>query len=120
MNKIDRLLVLTKTLRGVFIQQGVEERRITVLPHGVDASDIQRTDQRGLQATLLVGFLGQIAEHKGCHLLIEAVRSLPNLPVLRFGFPRKGYNVCWLTDGQAMSGNCATQFNGHVCYAVAT
>jgi len=76
LNQVDRLLVLTHTLRGVFIRHGVHPRRITVLPHGMETAHISRTDQRGRGGALRVGFLGQIAEHKGCHILIQAVQSL--------------------------------------------
>jgi len=75
--KIDRLLVLTQTMRAVLLANAFDPRNITVLPHGIDATGIHRTAGRGGNHTLRLGFLGTIAEHKGCHILIQAVRALP-------------------------------------------
>jgi len=82
LNQVRRLLPVTETLKRVLIAQGVEPSRLTVLRHGIDASHIHRTSDRGTGPALRLGFLGQIAEHKGCHVLIEAVRRLPaSIPV---------------------------------------
>jgi glycosyltransferase involved in cell wall biosynthesis len=77
LNQIDRILVLTRTMESVLWRNAVEKDRITVLPHGIDASGIRRTTGRGEAAELRIGFIGQIYEHKGVHVLVEAVRRLP-------------------------------------------
>ncbi|HUO06767.1 MAG TPA: glycosyltransferase family 4 protein [Phycisphaerae bacterium] len=77
LNQIDRILVLTRTMESVLLRYGVNPSRISVLPHGIDASYLQRTEGRGEKAELRIGFIGQIYEHKGVHVLVEAIRKLP-------------------------------------------
>ncbi|MGN6368155.1 MAG: glycosyltransferase family 4 protein [Phycisphaerae bacterium] len=77
LNHLDRILVLTKTMESVLLQHGVDPARLAVLPHGIDSSYIQRTEGRGANPTLRIGFIGQIYEHKGVHILLEAIRKIP-------------------------------------------
>ena len=77
LNQINRILALTRTMESILVRHGVDSQRITVLPHGIDSSSILRTTGRGQCTNLRIGFIGQIYEHKGVHVLIEAVRRLP-------------------------------------------
>ena len=88
LNHLDRILVLTRTMESVLLQHGVERERISVLPHGIDSSYIERTAGRGENPELRIGFIGQIYEHKGVHVLLEAIRKLPasvNVQVYIYG-----------------------------------
>jgi len=59
------------------------ERKIVVIPHGVDTLKIERAPKRDLGAelgwssdTVIFGYLGRFMEQKGFHVLIDAVRIL--------------------------------------------
>ena len=77
LNHLDHILVLTRTMESVLLKHGVDSQRISVLPHGIDSSYIERTAGRGDKPELRIGFIGQIYEHKGVHVLLEAVCKLP-------------------------------------------
>jgi glycosyltransferase involved in cell wall biosynthesis len=62
-------------LRDQIAQAGVPRERIELLPYGIEPG--ARVARRAADDVLLrVGFLGQIAPHKGLHVLIPAVRAL--------------------------------------------
>jgi len=77
LNRIDRVLVPTRLMESLLTRNGVHRSRLSFVPYGVDLSHVQRRMDKGGAEKLRVGFIGTLFEHKGCHLLIEAVRSLP-------------------------------------------
>jgi glycosyltransferase involved in cell wall biosynthesis len=70
-------------LRSLYAEAGVPDEKFVVIPHGTDMSAASKPDRPQAVASLRVAYLGQIAEHKGVHLLIEAARSIddPRLSV---------------------------------------
>ncbi len=68
----------TKLMTGVLLHNGVDERLIISSGYGIDiagygiAPPEVKNDEE-----LVVGFIGTLAPHKGCHVLIEAFRRLP-------------------------------------------
>lgn len=81
MNKLDRVLVPTQLMRNILHNNGLNSALISYMPYGLDIKDIVPNNNKGLNRELQVGFIGTLFEHKGCHLLIEAVKSLPNINV---------------------------------------
>lgn len=76
---VDVLIAPSQFLERMFIQRGgLPPDRIRYLRYGLDISIGQRatSGKRKEQNGLRVGYLGQIAPHKGVHVLIEAFRSL--------------------------------------------
>jgi glycosyltransferase involved in cell wall biosynthesis len=55
----------------------VAPERLHVLRYGLDAARLAAAPPPPPDDTLRLGYLGQIAAHKGVHLLVEAVRRLP-------------------------------------------
>lgn len=55
----------------------VEAERLHILRYGLDSSQLQRTPVAPHDGVLRLGYLGQVARHKGVHLLVEAVKMLP-------------------------------------------
>jgi len=77
LNWLRRIISPTKLMTGVLIANGVDPSRITQSAYGIDmqaynASIVEPLDAR----PLTIGFIGTLAQHKGCHVLIEAVRKL--------------------------------------------
>jgi glycosyltransferase involved in cell wall biosynthesis len=84
-NKLDRVLVPTRLMERILAKNGLDLRLITYLPYGISMGHISPSSMRKKkQGTepLSVGFIGTLYEHKGAHVLIKAVRSLPTaIPV---------------------------------------
>lgn len=52
----------------------VPPERLHISRYGLDLAPFERAQQRPADGTLRIGYLGQIAPHKGVHLLVEAFR----------------------------------------------
>jgi len=77
LNRVDVILSPSQFLRDVYIQAGVEPKRIHYLRQGVDLSSLKPLPPRPFSPPLRIGYIGQIANHKGVHILVKAVCSLP-------------------------------------------
>jgi glycosyltransferase involved in cell wall biosynthesis len=55
----------------------VPAKRLHTLRYGLDSERLRTTPQRPDDGTLSLGYVGQVANHKGVHVLVEALRSLP-------------------------------------------
>ncbi len=79
MNMFDRILAPTMLMKDIIERHGVERQRLQYQRFGINLQNYRRTEyRRGSQEKLHVGFIGALFEHKGAHLLIEAVRTLPS------------------------------------------
>ena len=56
---------------------GLETKRIRHVPFGIDHAPITCVSAKGTEKHLRIGFIGTLYHHKGAHVLLEAVRSLP-------------------------------------------
>lgn len=65
----------SRFLRDQMAQAGVPRDRITLLPYGIEPGT-RVAPRPADDVALRVGFLGQVAPHKGLHVLIPAVRAL--------------------------------------------
>jgi glycosyltransferase involved in cell wall biosynthesis len=88
LSRADVILSPSHFLRDQVVRAGFPADRILVSRYGIDARPVQRAERR-TDDPLRVGYLGQIAPHKGVHILIEAARHLPSaaLDVLIYGDP---------------------------------
>lgn len=82
LNKVDVIISPSEFLRSIYVEAGVEPERILFSRQGRDfpgltAQHLEKTPSQ----TLRVGYTGQIAWHKGVHVLFEAALSLPGLPI---------------------------------------
>ncbi|MEH1981768.1 glycosyltransferase family 4 protein [Nostoc sp.] len=82
MNKIDRVLVPTRLMQNILKNNGLNPKRISFVPYGLDTKNIQRETKKGHLNQLRVGFIGTLYEHKGVHLLLEAIcKYLPDAAI---------------------------------------
>jgi glycosyltransferase involved in cell wall biosynthesis len=82
MNQLDRILVPTRLMENILTHNGVHPSILRYVPYGIDLKQMRRDTDKGRSPALRVGFIGTLFEHKGCHLLIDAVRSLDaTLPI---------------------------------------
>lgn len=78
MNKINVVLAPSQIVQTMLVRNGVAAKRVRLLPYGINMGPIRRRSDKGDQPKLRVGFIGSLYEHKGCHLLVEAIQSLGN------------------------------------------
>ncbi len=77
MNQISMVLVATRFMGEMLRRHGLEARRIRHVPFGIDHAHIACVSAKGTEKHLRIGFIGTLYHHKGAHVLLEAVRSLP-------------------------------------------
>lgn len=79
LNRVNVIISNSQFLRDMFTQVGVEAKRIVFLRQGQDFPDLTpEILEKTPTAHLRIGYMGQIAPHKGVHTLFEAVRQLPD------------------------------------------
>jgi glycosyltransferase involved in cell wall biosynthesis len=76
MRLVDHVIVYTHLMRELLLANGIGAGKIEVSHYGIDTSGIRRED-RPFSPPLRVGFVGTLAPHKGCDVLIRAFRDLP-------------------------------------------
>ncbi len=78
MELVDRIIVYTRLMRELLLENGIGSGKIEVSHYGIDTSGIQKAPaDRPHTPPLRVGFVGTLAPHKGCDILIQAFRDLP-------------------------------------------
>jgi glycosyltransferase involved in cell wall biosynthesis len=77
--------IMTKTL----IENGVDKSVIQQSAFGIETSSYGQYDRaRRSSSPLVVGFIGTLASHKGCHVLLDAFKDLPSRALLKiYGSP---------------------------------
>jgi glycosyltransferase involved in cell wall biosynthesis len=82
LNQVNAIISPSQFLRSVFIEAGVEPERIIFSRQGRDFPDLTPQMLEKMPSSgLRVGYIGQIAWHKGIHVLFEAVRRMPGVPL---------------------------------------
>lgn len=90
LNQADAIISPSRFLRSVYIEAGIEANKILYSRQGHDFPALNDETVRKVPSTQLrVGYLGQIAELKGVHVLFEAARLLPeaSMSVWAYGDP---------------------------------
>lgn len=82
MNKLDRMLVPTRSMEKILRQNGLDPEIIRFIPYGLNLKPFENHNPKPRGEKLRVAFIGSLSEHKGAHVLLEAVKLLPaDLPV---------------------------------------
>jgi glycosyltransferase involved in cell wall biosynthesis len=78
MEQVDHIIVYTRLMRDLLLANGIGKGKIGISHYGIDTSNISTFPRnRNLPPPLRVGFIGTLAPHKGCDILIRAFKSLP-------------------------------------------
>jgi glycosyltransferase involved in cell wall biosynthesis len=83
MNQIGMVLVATRFMGEMLRRYGLEAKRVRHVPFGIDHTHITCVSAKGTEKHLRIGFIGTLYHHKGAHVLLEAVRSLPTAMPLK-------------------------------------
>jgi len=80
LNEVDQIISPSQFLRSVYIQSGVSAEKIIFLRQGIELNGPSLVG--GVRYDRLrLGYIGQIAPHKGVHLLVRALSDNPDLRV---------------------------------------
>ena len=111
----DRILVATRFMARAIESLGVEARKVSVQPFGIRYSARTAPRMADEDRPLHIGFIGTLYEHKGAHVLIQALRSIPHTCALRasvYGdtaqFPAYVATLQRLADGDPRIEFCGT------------
>jgi len=75
-NRIERVLVPTRLMEKVLTKNGLDAERTRYAPFGLNLEYLKFSPRQNTGDPLRLGFVGTLYEHKGVHVLIEAVTSL--------------------------------------------
>ncbi len=76
LNLVDRVLVPTKIMNDLLVKHGVNADKVTLQPFGVKFAPLDKLIPRQSGEELRIGYIGNINEHKGLHILLEAIDLL--------------------------------------------
>lgn len=82
LSKVDIAISNSQFLRNVFIEAGMPPDRIRYSRQGLDLPVLSpEILKKTPSPNLRIGYLGQITEFKGVHILLEAIRELSDQPL---------------------------------------
>jgi glycosyltransferase involved in cell wall biosynthesis len=76
-NKTRAIMVPTRLMSDIFVENGIRADLIEHVPFGIDTAPLIPYQQKVPSDLLRIGFIGTLFEHKGTDLLIEAFHALP-------------------------------------------
>ncbi len=75
MNKLDRVIVPTRLMEKMLVRNGLNPDKVSFSRFGIRPATPEAHEPPA--GKIRIGFIGGLTEHKGAHLLISAVRRLP-------------------------------------------
>ncbi|MBI2313367.1 MAG: glycosyltransferase family 4 protein [Betaproteobacteria bacterium] len=81
MNRIDRVLVPSRLMEQTLLRHGLAREKIVFTRFGINLAHLAPAPRPNDPRVLRVGYIGTLFEHKGVHLLVEALRALPGEPL---------------------------------------
>jgi len=77
-NAVDAILAPTEIMRRMLVENGIDPELVSVSPYGMDVSRFRDFERPAPEPSKLrVGYMGQISQAKGLHILIDAFKKLP-------------------------------------------
>jgi len=73
----DKIVCITHWYRELLVKNGIESSKIEVIPQGIPTMPLIKLPQIKRHKKLRLLFLGRISEFKGLHLLIDAMKNIP-------------------------------------------
>jgi len=77
LNILNKIISPNRFMSEQLIRAGVSPRRITHCAFGIETRQVVRKSVRIRRQPFRLGYIGTLAPHKGCHVLIEAFHALP-------------------------------------------
>ena len=84
LNALNKIIAPTQLMSNVLIENGVNDAKIIKSAYGIDTSYYDGFTRAEKTDTLVtIGFIGTLATHKGCHVLLKAIALLKDERNLR-------------------------------------
>jgi glycosyltransferase involved in cell wall biosynthesis len=78
-NQLNKIVAPNNFMREKLVQHGVLPPLIVQCSFGIDVDEnIANEKPRSFRLPFRIGYIGTLAPHKGCHILIDAFKYLPN------------------------------------------
>jgi glycosyltransferase involved in cell wall biosynthesis len=84
LNEVDHVIAVCDWMRRALLTNGVPAWKLTLCRHGVTQSALRPAERASAPESAIkrIAFLGRLNEAKGAHVLVDAVLSSPDLPLL--------------------------------------
>ena len=126
LNQLKKIISPNGFMTEKLIQHGVLPHLIVQSAYGIDIPKTAvRTPRQSPQPPFRVGFIGTLAKHKGCHLLINAFKALPpSLALLKIygsveDFPEYSNHLKMLAENRDDISFCGTFHNSKIAEVLA-
>ena len=120
LNMLERVLVPTHLMERILVNNGLRPEKVIYKPYGIELKYL-RDVVRNRSENVRLGFIGTLYEHKGAHILLQAVKSLPdagNLELRIYGrrdeFPAYVQQLDTLAAGDPRIKFCGTFANDKI------
>lgn len=102
----NRILAISSHQKERFVQHGYPEHRIAVRPLGIESALLadaraQRQTVRDLEGPRKIVFMGSLSSFKGPHLLVAAMRQIPEVQVQLVLHGAPGPDAAYVTELEA-------------------
>ena len=121
LNKLQGIFSPSQIMSDVLVRHGVSPRLIINSSYGIsDTTRDAGISRCRPNLPLRFGFIGTLVHHKGCHLLIEAIRDIsPDQAVLKIygrmeDYPQYSYNLELIANKQSSIQFCGTFPNSEI------
>jgi glycosyltransferase involved in cell wall biosynthesis len=81
MHRIDQIAIPTQVMMSLLVQNGLDVRRTTTIPFGLNLAYLEGATRPEPADVLRLGYIGTLYEHKGVHVLLEAIKNLEGKPL---------------------------------------
>lgn len=81
LKKAKRIIALSAFQKEMYVHNGIPARQIEVIQHGLDQAPVM-LEAHEHKGPYCIGYIGSLVEHKGTHLLVEALAHIPNADVI--------------------------------------
>ncbi|MBW1679183.1 MAG: glycosyltransferase family 4 protein [Deltaproteobacteria bacterium] len=75
LEQVDTIIAPSRFLDDMYTKNDMGSAKLKYLPFGIDTSKIPKANKLPSQK-LRIAFVGTLASHKGCHVLVEAFRKI--------------------------------------------
>ncbi|OGR00769.1 MAG: glycosyl transferase [Deltaproteobacteria bacterium RIFOXYD12_FULL_50_9] len=79
LNQLNKIVAPNSFMSKLLVRYGISPHLIIQASYGIDVNrNVEIAPRRSSSHPFRVGYIGTLAQHKGCHILIEAFKSLPS------------------------------------------
>lgn len=79
LNQLNGIVAPNRFMSETLVQHGISAQLITQSAFGINVDrNVANAPRRSLRQPFRIGYIGTLAPHKGCHILIDAFKALPS------------------------------------------